>query len=141
MSLEQYNSLMSGMLNQQHTLAKLRTKIEGRKGKIYWGCKRFKHLAYNCRNKNMEEKKKPISQNKFEVIVSRMIQCRVGKEVKVRRQEIIEEVKCFRCWGVGYLKWKYPNIVVEKKKRRKKETAYITRPQKAQQERRLACSI
>ena len=84
MSLEQYNSLMSGMLNQQHTLAKLRTKIEGRKGKIYWGCKRFEYLAYNCRNKNIEEKKKPISQNKFEVIVSRMIQCRVGKEVKVR---------------------------------------------------------
>ena len=54
---------------------------------------------------------------------------------------MIEEVKYFRCWGVGYLKWKYPNIVVEKKKRRKKETAYITRPQKAQQERRLACSI
>ena len=78
----------------------------------------------------MEEKGKPISQNKFEVIVSRVMQYRVGEEVKVKRQEMIEEVKCFRCWSIGYLKWECPNIEVEKKKRRKKKTAYMARPQK-----------
>jgi len=53
-----------------------------------------------------------ILQNKFEVIASRVIQCGVREEVKVRRQETMEEVRCFRCWGVGYLKWECPNIKV-----------------------------
>jgi len=34
MSLEQYNSLMSGMLNQQQALAKLKAEIEDRKGRV-----------------------------------------------------------------------------------------------------------
>ena len=42
-------------------------------------------------------KEKLIFQNKFEVIVSRVIQCGVREEVKVRRQEIVEEIRCFRC--------------------------------------------
>ena len=54
---------------------------------------------------------------------------------------MMEEVKCFRCWGIGYLKWKCPNIEVKKKKRKEKKMAYVARPQKVQQERRLACSI
>jgi len=33
MSLEQYNSLMGSMLNQQHVLAKLRAEIERREGR------------------------------------------------------------------------------------------------------------
>jgi len=60
MSLEQYNSLMSGMLNQWHALAKLRAEIEGREGRVCWGYKRFGHLACNCRNKNVEKKGKSI---------------------------------------------------------------------------------
>jgi len=74
------------MLNQQYALTKLRAEIEGREGRVCWRYKRFRHLVRNCRNKKEEEKeKKPILQNKFEVIVSRMIQCGVGEEVKVRR--------------------------------------------------------
>jgi len=34
MSLQQYNSLMSNLLNEKHTLAKLRAELEERKGKI-----------------------------------------------------------------------------------------------------------
>jgi len=64
------------------------------------------------------------------VIVSRVIQCGVREEVKVGRQEIMEEVKYFRCWGVGHLKWECPNIEVEKKKKREEETAHVARPQK-----------
>jgi len=52
---------MSRMLNQQHTLAKLRAKIEKRKGKIYWECKRFGYLACNYRNKKKKIKGKLIS--------------------------------------------------------------------------------
>ena len=88
-------------------------------------------MAYNCRNKKREEKRRLVLQNKFEMIVSRAIQYGVREEVKVRRQKIMEEVKYFRCWGVSHLKWECPNIEVEKKKRREKEAAYVTRPQKA----------
>ena len=96
MSLEQYNSFMDGMLNQWHALAKLRAEIEGKEGRECWGCKRFKHLAHNYKNKKGKEKGKLISQNKFEVIASRVIQCEVREKIKIRRQEVIEEVKCFR---------------------------------------------
>ena len=133
MSLEQYNTLMSRMLSQWCTLAKLRAEIEEREGRVYWGCKRFRNLAYNCRNKKGEEKRKPISPNKFEVIASKVIQCEVREEVKVRRQETIEKVKCFRCWDIGHLKWECPNIKVEKKKRREEEVAHVARLQKVQQ--------
>jgi len=87
------------LLNQKHTLAKLRAKLEGRRRRMCQCYKRFGHLAHNCRNKKEEIKGKPILQNKFEMIVSRMMQYGVRKEVKVRRQEIVEEeeVKCFRC--------------------------------------------
>ena len=90
MSLEQYNSLIGSMLNQWHALAKLRAEIERRKGRVCWGCKRFGHLAHNYRNIK-EAKEKPVPQNRFEVIASRVIQCGVRKEAKVRRQEIVEE--------------------------------------------------
>jgi len=90
MSLEQYNSLMSSMLNQQCTLTKLRAEIEGREERMYWEYRKFGHLAYNCRNKEEVTKRRLIPQNKFEMIVSRVMQYRV-KEVKVRKQETVEE--------------------------------------------------
>ena len=30
-------------------------------------------------------------------------------------------MKCFRCWGVGHYKWKCPNIVAEKERRRREK--------------------
>ena len=104
MSLEQYNSLMSGMLNQRHALAKLRVEIKGKGERTCWGCKRFGHLACNCRNRKEETKGKPISQNKFEVIASRVMQYGVKEKVGIKRQETVEEIKCFRCWGEGHYK-------------------------------------
>jgi len=75
---------MSGMLNQQRTLAKLRAEIEEREERVCWGCRRFGYLAYNYRN-TKEAKGKPVLQNRFEMTVSRVIQCRVREEAKVRR--------------------------------------------------------
>ena len=69
------------------------------------GCKRFGYLTCNCRNKKEEKKNRLIFQNKFKVITSRVMQCGVREEVKVRRQEIMEKVKCFRCWKINYLKY------------------------------------
>ena len=106
---------MSNLLNQKYALAKLRAELEEKRKKIYQCCKRFGHLACNYRNKKVKVKGKPISQNKFEMIASRVMQYRVREEVKVRRQETVEEVRCFRCWGIGHYKWECPNIEVERK--------------------------
>jgi len=56
MSQEQYNSLMSSLLKEKHALAKLREELEGRKRKLCRSCKRFGHLAQNCRNRKEGEK-------------------------------------------------------------------------------------
>ena len=95
MSLEQYNSLMSRMLNQQCTLAKLKAEIEGKEGRICWECKRFGHLVCNCRNKKGEAEGKPTPQNKFEVITSRVMQYGVKEKVEIKQQKRIGEVRCF----------------------------------------------
>jgi len=60
MSLQQYNSLMSNLLKEKHTLAKLRKELEGRRGKLCRSCKGFRHLVQNCRNKVGGEKGKII---------------------------------------------------------------------------------
>ena len=84
MSQSQYNSLMSGLLNQKHALAKLRVELEGRRGRMCQYCKKLGHLACNCRNKKEEVKGKPIPKNKFEGIASRVIQHGV-EEATIRR--------------------------------------------------------
>ena len=81
MSLEQYNFLMGSMLNQQYVLAKLRAEIEGREGRVCWGCRRFEHLVCNYRNMK-EAKGKLVPQNRFEVIASRVMQCGVRRKQK-----------------------------------------------------------
>ena len=133
MFLEQYNFLMDSMLNQWHALAKLRAEIEGREERVCWGYRKFGHLVYNCRNMK-EAKEKLVPQNRFEVIASKVMQCGVRKEAKVRRQETVEKgVRCFRCQRIGHYKWECPNIKVEKE-RRSEEAVCIARPQNAQQE-------
>ena len=139
MSLEQYNSLMGSMLNQQHALAKLRAEIEEREGRICWGYRKFGHLACNCRNKKEKEKGKPIPQNRFKVIVSRVMQYGVREEVKVRKQETVDEgVQCFRCWRMGHYKWECPNIK-EEKERKSEKVVHAVSLQKAQQGGKPVC--
>jgi len=46
------------MLNKQHALAKLRAEIEGREGRVYWGYRKFRYLACNCRNREQEKKER-----------------------------------------------------------------------------------
>ena len=58
MSQTQYNSLMSNLLNEKHALTKLKVELKERKGKFCWHCKKFEHLAQNCRNRKGEGKTK-----------------------------------------------------------------------------------
>jgi len=101
MSLEQYNKLMSNMLNQRRALAKLRAELEGREGKLYGRYGKFGHLVRNYRS-GEEQKKRKVAENKFEVLRSWVMQCGVRE---VRRQEVVRElVKCFGCGREGHKK-------------------------------------
>ena len=114
MSLEVYNQLMSDMLNQKHVLAKLRTELEGREGRLCRCCERFGHFAQMCRS-GEEQKKKIVVENKFEMLKNQVMQC--GMRV-VRRQEVMREVvKCFECGEEGHKKWE----CLRKRKERKRE--------------------
>jgi len=124
---------MSSLLNEKCALAKLRAELEGRKGKLCQCCKKFGHMACNCRNKEGEEKETNVPQNKFEVLRSRVMQCGV-EEKMIRRQEVAA-VECFKCGEEGdkckeCLLWK-----------QMKKAAHMATPQKMQQERRPACPI
>jgi len=96
-SLKQYNSLINNILNQWQALTKLRAELEKRKERECFNCRKFGHLAHNCRNSVGEKKRKLISKNKFEVLASQVMQCGVRNKVKVRQQKREEkEVKYFR---------------------------------------------
>jgi len=100
---------------------------------MYWKYRKFRYLVYNCRNKKKEAKRKLVLQNKFEMIVSRVMQYRVKEKVKVRKQETVkEEVQCFRYWRVEHYKWKCLNIKVEKERRKSGEAAHVVSLQKVQ---------
>ena len=100
MSLQQYNSLMSNLLKEKCALTKLREKLKERKGKMCRSCKGFEHLAHNCRNKKEGEKRTTVSQNKFKVLESRVMQCGV-EEKMIRRYEVVV-VECFKCEKKGH---------------------------------------
>ena len=105
MSLQQYNSLIESMLNQEWALTKLRAELERREKRKCFSYRKFRHLAHNCRNSIEEEEEKLISKNKFKVLASQVLRCGVEEEVKVQRQEREEkEVKCFRYWRIEYYK-------------------------------------
>jgi len=100
MSQEQYNTLLSNLLREKHTLTKLRVELEGRKEKLCRNCRGFGHLAQNCRKEKKEEKGVVIPQNKFEILSSRVMQYGV-KERAVRNMRSIA-VKCFKCGEEGH---------------------------------------
>jgi len=71
--------------------------LEGRKKRKCWNCRKFGHLAYNCRTKREKEKRREEKpQNKYKVLTTRVMQYRVRDKVKVRQQEKKKEVKYFR---------------------------------------------
>jgi len=118
MSLEEYNDILSKMLNTRRTLAKMKSELEGREGRKCWECKRFGHLAKNCRNKGERVEEKKRLTNRFKTLTSRVMQCGVKE---VRRQETVREVvKCFGCEREGHKKWECPQ---KNERSRRKEAA------------------
>jgi len=99
MSQEQYNILLSNLLREKCALAKLREELEGRKGKLCRSCKKFRHLARNCRNKKEGGKGVAIPQNKFEILSSRVMQCGI-EERTIRSVRVV--VECFKCREEGH---------------------------------------
>jgi len=91
---------MSNLLNKKRALAKIRAELEGRKGKLCRCCKGFGYLARNCRKLKEKGKGTVISQNKFEVLSSRIMQC--GVEERVVRSMKTVAVKCFKCGEEGH---------------------------------------
>jgi len=118
------------MLKERCALAKLRVELEGRKGKLCRCCRRFGHLARNYRNKRREKEGTVVPQNKFEVLSSRVMQCRIEERVVRSVRAVV--VKCFRCGVEGHKCRECPLWV------KKERAAHVAMPQKAQQERRPA---
>ena len=132
MSLQQYNSLMSNLLNEKYALTKLREELEEKREKLCFGCKGFGHLAQNCRKQKEVEKGVTISQNKFEMLKSKAMQC--GVEEKMIRRVAIVEVECYKCGERGHKCRKY--LLWEKER-----VVHATKLQKVYQQRRFACPI
>jgi len=120
MSLDQYNKLMSNMLNERRALTKLRAELKGREGRICRKCGRFGHLARKYRSREEWRKEKVVT-NRFEALGSRVMQCKVRE---VRRQEVVRDVvKCFGCGKEGHKKWECPR----KEERSKSEEVALIR--------------
>jgi len=62
------------MLKEKQALTSLGAQLEKRKGRECWSCRKFRHLACNCRNKNEKKKGRPNPHNKFEVLASESVQ-------------------------------------------------------------------
>jgi len=126
MSLEQYNSIISNLLKEKHSLTKLRKELEERRGRLCFGCKRFRHLTRNCRKQKETEKGVTIPQNKFEVLKSKVMQC--GVEERMIRRVGVVKIECFKCRKKEHRCKECPLWM------RKKKAAHVARPQKVQQE-------
>jgi len=59
-----------------------------------------RHLAQNCRNRKKGGKGVVMPQNKFEILSSRVMQCRV-EEKSVRSMRMVV-VRYFKCGEEGY---------------------------------------
>jgi len=86
---------LSNLLREKCALTKLRVELEGRKEKLCRSCREFRHLAQNCRKGKKEEKEIATLQNKFEILSSRVMQCKIEERVVKSIRTVA--VRCFKC--------------------------------------------
>jgi len=91
---------MSSLLRKKHAFASLRAKLEGRRERECWKCRGFRYQAQYCRRKE-KGKRKPTPQNKFEILVSRVMRYRVDlREQESKNKEW--RVECYKCGEEGH---------------------------------------
>jgi len=129
---------MSSMLNQKHTLTKLRAELEGRPGKLCYKCKKFRHLARNCRNRREEEKRTSIPQNRFKVLLSRVMKC--GVEIRRQERDKKEKGKAICCFKYKEERhwWKE---CPKRRKEGRERVVWVVALQKVQPQKELVHSI
>jgi len=90
------------LLKEKHAFPSFRAELERRPRKLCYGCKKFRHLAHNYRNRREKERRTSIPQNRFEILSSRVMRC----GVEIRRQERERKEKkaiwCFKCREEGH---------------------------------------
>jgi len=70
------------MLKEKQALVLLKVQLEERE---YWSCRKFRHLVHNYRTKKEKEKKKKEKpQNKYRILATRIMQCKVKGKVEVK---------------------------------------------------------
>ena len=126
MSQQQYNNLLNNILKEKQAFTSLRAQLEERRERECWSYRKFRYLAHNCKTKKEERKEKEEKpQNRYEILVTRVMQCEVRNEVEMRHQERKKEVKYFRYWGIEHHKWECPNIKVERQRRKSKQMPHV----------------
>ena len=133
MSQQQYHNIMSNLLKEKRALTSLRAKLEERRERECQKYRRFRHQAQHYRKKG-EQKGKLTPQNKFKILASRVMTCRV----ELRRQETKCKkwrVECYKCGGERH---KYRECPLQE---RKKRVACAVKLQKVHQQRKPACPV
>ena len=70
------------MLKEKQALVLLKVQLEERE---YCSCRKFRHLVHNYRTKKEKEKKKKEKpQNKYGMLATRMMQCKIRDKVEVK---------------------------------------------------------
>ena len=62
------------------------------------------------------------------MLVTRVMQYRVRDKVEVKQQKRVEEVKCFRYWGVRHCKQECLNIEVKRQKGKGEQVVHVVGP-------------
>jgi len=76
---------LSNILKEKQALALLKVQLEEKREKEYWSCRKFRHLVHNYRTKKEKKKKKKEKpQNKYGMLATRMMQCKIRDKVEVK---------------------------------------------------------